>query len=641
VADVVSELAAVVSKTGFQHANLIPELARMAIEKTALNLNTLLPSEEGSGQHLLIVAIQQALTAVAQPTGSQQWKPALSGAQLLNIANNLMDEVVSHPEWVTAKAGENSLLSQVLQVSLQAMSNIPSEKRLQGDSFRLVMQASLKGVAMNQLLLSKLPISPENGTSTALGYALDAVFAQVFGNKDQLQASMSLMKGEVLAQSLEKILGRLAGQPISVSLIDNAIELEFGGVQHKMLASLLQGFNGIKLGEPLKDRFFQKVAPALLTQGMALVQDKAPALAKDQHFQQLIAGSSEQIATALAARLQGEQSEESWKVWGQEVLGSLVGQASSLVMDATSEFFASSQAEKQFVQSAGAALVEVVAEQGLVAVFKGQALDQVVGALLGALSSYPDAFSSKEPIKRILADIAQVTMESGIRRPGLVPELLRMSLDKAKGNLHLIWEPAGGRSLMALSLQSVLGALAQPPQDGRWRPQFSAEQLTGLMNNLLDEVVRNPAWVSHQLGSKTLLQQVVGESLKAMEAIPIEARLHPDTAKLVLKQSVKATALRKQLLDKVDSQQTVIFYALDQLFEYLFVSGDPQVKWVATQQQVLNTLLEHYIEKLATESAGVDKANSMLEKLKIEFGKVSDNMPFDSVIFLKGWLMSA
>ena len=111
-----------------------------------------------------------------------KWKPTISGSQLLGISENLLDEVIHNPSWITSKVNANSLLSEVLDTTFTALENVPEGHRLSFPTLEALIQLNLRTVAVSQQVLSKIKWGSGQEETTILNKSLDLIFACVFQN---------------------------------------------------------------------------------------------------------------------------------------------------------------------------------------------------------------------------------------------------------------------------------------------------------------------------------------------------------------------------------------------------------------------------------------------------------------------------
>src|SRR5690606_38465668 len=91
--EVVMGVSAAMAEAGIKNRpDLLPELMRLILEHTAGNFHLIIrQSPQEPAKHLLVIAIQQLLLALSQPSLDERWRLHLPKGQLLDIAENILD----------------------------------------------------------------------------------------------------------------------------------------------------------------------------------------------------------------------------------------------------------------------------------------------------------------------------------------------------------------------------------------------------------------------------------------------------------------------------------------------------------------------------------------------------------------------
>ncbi len=649
VKNIVGDLATAVLESDFKKKDLIPELSRLVLEKSAQNIHALFNFDAENPEHLLVTASQQILNSLAQKPAEGKWHLQFSNLQTKNLIDTLLDEVVQNPTWVTSKVNDNPILTEVLNVTFVSLQAIPKEKRLSAESFQSLVQINVKAVAINQFLLKKLPVDAHGREQQALSYFLDGAFGYLYGDKLAYKTGVANLKSEVLEGSLERLLTQIAQQPITVSLIDQTLKLEFGDIENQLMAGFINSLDGVSFENGVKTALFKQIAPSFMTSAITVAQQAVPELVDDTHFQALLSVTSSQLAQALIGRIDAKASDnevEKLKDFSSSLMKSLAYNASLMVFSPTSNFFGVSEAEHQLIANTGTALLNSVAESdSLRAVFKGAILENIVQASLEVSAEYPELFTSSEPLQKLVSDLTSAVAESGLSQPNLLPSLLQITLAKTALNLPQLWdvEDSNAKNLLVIASQNILTSLSAKAESGKWKPNFSLQQTLDLTGNLLNQVVENPLWVTDLVGDKTILSLTLQQTFQALETVPATKRLHVDSVQLLLTQSVKAVALRQQLLDFVEDEngkrETILNYAISSLFSFMFKESETGTAyWIFARLEIANLVLENFMQKLSTKSASKESTDAILEQLKTELSKAGENADFNSVLFLKGFL---
>jgi hypothetical protein len=202
----------VAATEGVLGPDLFPELARLVLQHSADNIDLLWgKSFNTADRHLLVTASGQLLAALATPApAGAKWTPRLTRDQILKVAGTVFDEVIDNPDWLLQRAGA---VAPPLRVALDAMlSSLRSldGSRISADAGVAMLQAGIKAVALQLPLLNALPAAGGDAGKTALGAALDAVFAELFRGGDGSAAQWRVARSSLLSGAVEIGLTELA-----------------------------------------------------------------------------------------------------------------------------------------------------------------------------------------------------------------------------------------------------------------------------------------------------------------------------------------------------------------------------------------------------------------------------------------------
>ncbi|MFT4758514.1 MAG: hypothetical protein ACI9XO_003421 [Paraglaciecola sp.] len=236
--------------------------------------------------------------------------------------------------------------------------------------------------------------------------------------------------------------------------------------------------------------------------------------------------------------------------------------------------------------------------------FDKETADLLVKAALRVISERPDLVSDHEGLGNIVSGVAGAFKESGLKRPNLLPELLRITLENSAGNLDLLIPSQVGepRHLMVVALHEILNSVSQPVPDGKWKPTYSNSELLILVETLLDEVVHNPGWITQKIADKPLLSEVLNANFSALQALPQTQRLNPTVLQMMFELSLHTAATNSTVLSLIrwgtgQEETTILKKALDLILGHVFTdnsSGDRSVLLLDLVDYVLNILIAKY-----------------------------------------------
>jgi hypothetical protein len=225
---------ALAEQAGRVAPELLPQLVRLVLEKSAEHLDALLPEgdKDRPERHLLVAALKPVLAALARPApAGAAWKPALRGEDVLAVAEAAIAEVVENPRWVVDAAGRRSeLLGETVGSVLDAL-RAQAGPRLRRDTASAIVVAAVQAVGRRLELSAK---DAQGRRVVALVVA--AVVGKVHGEDAPAEAAWLFARDEALqrlvALTMEEI-ARAGAREELVALVqaflDDAVARIRGG----------------------------------------------------------------------------------------------------------------------------------------------------------------------------------------------------------------------------------------------------------------------------------------------------------------------------------------------------------------------------------------------------------------------------
>lgn len=208
-------------------ADLFPELARLVLEKSAANMDLIWgPRFKSADRHLLVTASRSLLRSLAKkPKAGSTWKPTLTQAQLLIVAETVFDEVIDNPDWLVARAeGESDVLGAAVEAMLDSMRRFDGA-RISADSGITMLRAAILAVGQRVELIDRLPQAGQEAGAVALTAAVDAVMAAAFGDGGDARAKWRLARNSSLEALVAIALEALATHGASAEHIERLREV--------------------------------------------------------------------------------------------------------------------------------------------------------------------------------------------------------------------------------------------------------------------------------------------------------------------------------------------------------------------------------------------------------------------------------
>lgn len=345
----------------------------------------------------------------------------------------------------------------------------------------------------------------------------------------------------------------------------------------------------------------QRVVPRLFAATAETIRDLAPQLSNDPKLQQFIKTASHKIAHDLYDRIGPDtldSEREKTVQWGQLILSSVIRHAGTTFFTQSGELLGTGDPEAKLIESTGLALLGVIIDEKDDTVhfnraLTGEGLDQVVRASMGVIAQHPELVSKKQGVREIIAGVSASIEASGINRPGLAPELVRLVLEQTAGNLHLLWDADRDQPehLLVITVRELLNALALKGPEERWKPSLTRDQLINLAYLLTDEVVNNPVWITQKVGSDSLMAHVLRSALQSLQQIPADQRFHSEVLAEILQVSMQAVVTSPHLVKALDEEgSTILSKSLNLIFAALFPADDsasPSIEKAALLKDLL------------------------------------------------------
>ncbi|RMG81072.1 MAG: hypothetical protein D6714_13565 [Bacteroidetes bacterium] len=403
------------------------------------------------------------------------------------------------------------------------------------------------------------------------------------------------------------------------------------------LKSFLNAIDEVEFAEnnALKDTLVKNIVPKLFIATAETLGEESHKITDNQKLQNFIRFSTAGLAKDMYDRIEALSTSgdhEEVIRWGQLIYRSMVKNAGEYVLNTSGELFGADEKEAALIQAVGQSVMRAVLEpdsQGvsLKNAFTPETLDGVVKAALITVAQYPELVSKKDGIREIVQGVAAAIAESGIRQPGILPEMVRLILENTANQLEVLWDLADpdAEHLLVLASRQILTALAAEPPAGKWKPRLTKTQILFIVEDLLGEVANNPAWIVEKANKDSLLSEVLEATFLALQSIPEGKRLNVNTLEVVLKMNIRAVATSRAVLNKIKwgdhaQETTILNKALDLVFAFVFSRNN-----TADPTDLLLDLLDYILETLVVQYP--DSRGILLTQLILSehFGVVREN----------------
>lgn len=197
------------------HQDILPELMRLVLERTAAHADLLWPDEfQHPEKHLLVTASRALLSQLAKPPSpGDTWTPKLTKSQILGVVETVLDEVVQNPEWLLQEAErENVVLAEVVASVMDTLRTVPAN-RLGGETGMEVLKSAIKAVALRKDFVNKITL--QGVQKQAIAATLETLIDACLADGVDPKARWTLARGEVFSLIAATTLTRLAETGIS------------------------------------------------------------------------------------------------------------------------------------------------------------------------------------------------------------------------------------------------------------------------------------------------------------------------------------------------------------------------------------------------------------------------------------------
>ncbi len=762
----IKDIILTVLDTGFPLPEILPELIRIIIHKTATHLDKLWDYDEQAPEHLLVIALRQILESLSISTeDGTTLKQAFSKSQLVELINDLFDEVIRHPAWITRRINGQDLLKEAIEASFKALEHLPKEERLSYEVFRMLLELNLRMIASSPRILEKIQLGTEETQISILNKVLDYAFDFIFRREQSTYMERKEALRQLLDEIVSTILIRYPNQK-GLLLLELLLSKESGlNLSNEMPLSVIKRIGELLLDflilypeqfakeEGIQDILvnFAKVLkaygldhPGTLPQLLAILLNQMSdnldqvIITEEGQPEYLIVLALREIFDALdlkntgvdwRPRIHSGQLIEiidllldevlrhpEWvlsKVEERTILAEAVDisfralksipkanrlsvytlvelleinmraiarnpkvlekiewtededeamvleKAIDLIMSyiyEQDELFSLNRSEtaleildyiirvilSRHPDRFGLELIHFIISgpSGLDIFHDWNELkaDEVVGQLLLIISRRPEWISDQPNIQDVIAGVAADLSHAGLRQPGLLQEVLRLTLLYSGEELERLFydEPEPSlRTYLVRALVEFIDAITVRPDEGKWVPDLSADQIIELVLFVLEEVREHPDWVR----SQNRVYQTLTAIFRAFDFIPNDRKLLFSLIKLILIKIFEAVRKHpQQLLEITISEQgrdtMVLFYILKELLKGIHeeVVSPGAIKMIQ-QRSVIDALLDYFLYRIT--SAPIDKASIdalahqvRLSMKDLEAGRITEEKDF-------------
>lgn len=487
---ILAGVADAVRSAQLKQPGLAPFLVQLLLEKTAQNAHLIIDAGQDEPRHLLTTALEHILSALSNKDSQGNWRPEVSAIQAYALIEELLDETVNHPFWITEKVNQDALLAEVLDATFSALARAPKRERLAPDTLELLIKLNLQTVAGSPKLLDKVAFADDQEEKAILQRALNLVFSFVFPAEDTTDATRIALLTSLLDYVLSTIMAR---HPNKRGLIlANLILFEDNGIDYS------EGFD-------------------------------------------------------------------------EELAG-------------------------QLIQSA-----------------------------LGALAQQPELATRDKALQLIIGDVAAALKNSGIGRPEMLPEMIRLTLHYTARHLDQVvnLEEDQPEHLLVIATREVLKAIAEPPRSGKWKPRLSNEQVLEILEIIFEAAAEYPQWVQ----AEEVIYLILDAIFRAMEAVSTARKLPFLVLRHMIESALEAAYRQRRFIVKIQTRerahkQIMLRYSLESLFIVIYdENGEEETQWRLTQAEIITSIVDYYLLVITETPGNKEDVDRALEHIRAVIGE--------------------
>lgn len=361
----------------------------------------------------------------------------------------------------------------------------------------------------------------------------------------------------------------------------------------------------------------RKIVPQLFIAAAETLSDLGQKATNDPKIQAFVQAAGKGIAEDLFARLSDiadSDNQEEAVNWGRFLLRSTVANAGSYVFASPRTFFDTNSGASALIQSTSTVLLDAILQDPDKLDIKGglnaDTLDRLLQTSFQVIAEHPQLIHNKNGFQEIVVGVSSALKDYDFRRPDLFPELVRLVLEQTGQNLLLFRQQSGdtgpgsqdGKDLLLTALRLILEELSQPVPDGKWKPRLSKSQLLLITEQLLDQVVANPAWIEREVEGRPLLASVIRTTIDGLALIPADERLNADTFEWLLQLNLRTVAANELVLQKIKwsedgEEEAVLQQALSLIFAFVF---DKNTTTPGDRYELLAELIDYILDVIVS-----------------------------------------
>lgn len=188
-------------------ADIVPQAARMILEKTGQNLELIWPALKPD-THLLLTAAKTTLDILSkQPPAAAKWRLTFGRSDVLSILDTVLDEMANNPAWLVAATEDmDENLGAALAATLQVLRK-RADNRLSPVVASEILSEAIRAVALRQEFLDDTIA----GGRPLVASVVDVVISSIFDSDLEAKVQWELLGSQTIITVVELALQKYAG----------------------------------------------------------------------------------------------------------------------------------------------------------------------------------------------------------------------------------------------------------------------------------------------------------------------------------------------------------------------------------------------------------------------------------------------
>ncbi|MEZ4985619.1 MAG: hypothetical protein R2795_11390 [Saprospiraceae bacterium] len=178
--EIVAGVAGALDASSFKQKDIFPELVRLCLENTALNTRLIVKTTSDQPDFMLVIFLQELLLAISNKDEQGVWQPGLTPAEALIIVDQLVNELIQHPEWIIDGPDGQVIFRDVLQAVRGALRQLPPGVQLTPEHLTMLIALALETAATSEAVLDAIPWGTDTEKRSVLERAMALVATFVF-----------------------------------------------------------------------------------------------------------------------------------------------------------------------------------------------------------------------------------------------------------------------------------------------------------------------------------------------------------------------------------------------------------------------------------------------------------------------------